>query len=68
MKKITIKRIIGWLILSQVFPAWFILYTVLIGEIDQWGYLVPYLVGWAVNIAGVIIVLLFKLLWWLLND
>lgn len=63
MKKV-IKRSIGFLIICNLVPLIFILITIAEGSISEYGYLVPYVAGWAGNIIVIAIIGFVKLMEW----
>lgn len=72
MKKTTkriIKRIIGCAILSHLIPSVLILYVLLKGDIDVYGYLVPYVIGLIITVSVALLfgIIMFAI-WCLSNE
>lgn len=58
------KRILGVAILTHIVPAISILLTILEHEVSQYGYLIPYLGGWLINVFIIAIIGIGKLIKW----
>ena len=61
MKK---KKIIGIIIIAHIFPCSFMILSIVKGEILEYGYLIPYMGGWAINIILLTIYALIRFLEW----
>jgi len=59
-----IKRTIGIIIITQLIPLAFIVVAILKEDIAEYGYLIPYLVGWMGNAVILILFGIMRFLDW----
>lgn len=58
------KRILGVAILTHIIPAICVITTIAKHEVAEYGYLIPYIAGWFMNVCILAMVGVIKLVTW----
>lgn len=63
-----IKKIIGIIIIAHLIPCGLIIINILKEGILEYGYLIPYVIGWIFNIIALIMFALIRFCEWCFED
>lgn len=63
-----IKKIVGWLLAFHIIPGVSLLLVAVNGEIGIYGYIVPIVAGYIMNVIIISFIALIALIFWLISD
>lgn len=62
--RVLIKRTVGILLLANLAPLLCIALTISQNEIHEYGYMIPYMAGWLINLFGIFVIGIAKFIAW----